>query len=168
MNIGLSLGSNRGNRLRNLQLARDYLVSLTPHPPYRQSAVYETVPIACAPGASPYLNAVVEIEFSGGVRALFDKTHAYELGHGRAAERAAGINAARTIDIDILYAGTSEVREPDLVVPHPRLAARAFVLTPLAEIRPELKIPGGRATVQQLRDQLPPTVGEVTLIQQDW
>ena len=65
-------------------------------------------------------------------------------------------NAARTIDIDILYFGEERIAEPDLIVPHPRMGDRRFVLLPLATLRPDLV------------RELPGTAVEVRLVQQEW
>ena len=64
-------------------------------------------------------------------------------------------NRSRTIDLDLLYHGTRTLDEPDLQLPHPRLPLRGFVLHPLAEIRPELVLPGQTKAVRELTKELP-------------
>lgn len=166
MRVGLGLGSNLGDRLLNLQRARNYLLSLSPERWHRQSPVYETEPVGCPPNSPKFLNAVLEIEFSGAPRTLLKKTQAYEVAHGR--DRSLPVNAAREIDIDILYFGEKEVLEKNLVIPHPRLAARRFVLLPLSTIAPDLIIKGTGKTVRQLLRELPGGGGAVTFLRQDW
>ena len=156
MKVGLSLGSNLGDRLQNLQLARSFLRSLSPARWHQASPVYETVPVDCPPNSPAFLNAVVEIEFTGTPQDLLRQIHAYEAAHGR--DRRLPKNAARTIDIDILYFGDQKIAEADLIVPHPRMQERRFVLLPLAMIRPDLTaarvLPGG--------------VGDVRFVQGEW
>jgi 2-amino-4-hydroxy-6-hydroxymethyldihydropteridine diphosphokinase len=166
MKVGLALGSNVGDRLRQMQHAKNYLLSLSPEAWHRASPLYETEPVGCPPGSEKFLNAVLEIEFGGAPRTLLKKVLAYEVAHGR--RRAAGPNAPRTIDIDILYFGQREVLEKDLVIPHPRLAGRRFVLVPLATIRPEMIVKGTGKTVRMLLRELPEGAGSVTFVQAEW
>jgi 2-amino-4-hydroxy-6-hydroxymethyldihydropteridine diphosphokinase len=72
------------------------------------------------------------------------------MGRVRGVER----NAPRVIDLDILYVDDLIFNEAELILPHPRLAERRFVLEPLAEIRPEIVIPGQHLTVRELLDLL--------------
>ena len=166
MKVGLGLGSNVGDRLLQLQHAKCYLLSLSPAQWHRTSPVYETAPVNCPPDSPAFFNAVVEIEFTGTPRTLLTKTLAYELAQGR--DRAAGVNAARTIDIDILFFGEKQVAANDLSIPHPRLAERRFVLVPLATICPDLIVPGVGKTVRTLLCELPERGEAVKLVQQDW
>jgi 2-amino-4-hydroxy-6-hydroxymethyldihydropteridine diphosphokinase len=166
MKVGLGLGSNVGDRLLQLQQAKRYLLSLSPEQWHRASPVYETQPVGCPVGAEKFLNAVLEIEFTGAPRTLLKKILAYEKAHGR--DRTTGVNAPRTIDIDILYFGEKEIAEKNLVVPHPRLAERRFVLVPLSTLRPEMIIKGTGKTVKLLLRELPAREGEVRFVQQDW
>jgi len=166
MRVGLSLGSNRGDRLAQLQSAKGYLSSLAAQSPLLASAIYETSPIDCPPASAAFLNAVIEIDFSGSPRTLLQQVLAYEAAHGR--DRSAGPNAPRTIDIDILYFGDTIVAEPDLTIPHPRLAVRRFVLVPLLAICPDRIVAGIGRTVRALGQELPERSGEVRFVQQDW
>jgi 2-amino-4-hydroxy-6-hydroxymethyldihydropteridine diphosphokinase len=166
MKVGLGLGSNLGDRLRHLQQAKAWLLSLSPESWHIASPVYETEPVGCPPGSPKFLNTVLEIEFTGAPRTLLKKVAAYELAHGR--DRNLPKNAARTIDIDILYFGEKEVLEKDLVVPHPRMAGRRFVLLPLSTIRPDLIIKGTGRTVRMLLRELPAEDGQVRFVQHEW
>ena len=166
MKVGLGLGSNLDDRLRHLQQAKAFLLSLSQEEWHIASPLYETEPVGCPPNSPRFLNAVLEIEFEGAPRTLLKKLSAYEVAHGR--DRELPKNAARTIDIDILYFGEKEILEKDFVIPHPRLAERRFVLLPLSTIRPELIIKGTGQTVRGLLRQLPAQEGEVKFVQQDW
>ncbi|MGA2138678.1 MAG: 2-amino-4-hydroxy-6-hydroxymethyldihydropteridine diphosphokinase [Verrucomicrobiia bacterium] len=166
MKVGLGLGSNLGERLQHLQQAKAYLLSLSPEAWHVASPLYETEPVGCPPNSPKFLNAVLEIEFSGAPRTLLKKLLAYERAHGR--DRDLPKNAARPIDIDILYFGEKEILEKDFVVPHPGMAARRFVLLPLSTIRPDMIVKGTGKTVRMLLRELPAREGEVKFMQQDW
>ena len=166
MKVGLSLGSNVGDRLLHLQQTKRYLLSLSPEQWHRASPLYETEPVDCSPGVTKFLNAVLEIKFTGAPRTLLKKLLAYETAHGR--DRAAGLNAPRTIDLDILYFGKREVLEKDLVIPHPRLAQRRFVLVPLSTLQADMIVKGTAKTVRMLLRELPAREGDVRFVQQEW
>ena len=166
MKVGLALGSNLGDRLRHLQQAKAYLLSLSREGWHVASPVYETEPVGCPPHSPKFLNAVLEIEFPGAPKTLLKKLLAYEVAHGR--DRNLPKNAARTIDLDILYFGEKEIVEKDLVVPHPRMAERRFVLLPLSTIRPDMIVKGTGKTVRMLLRELPAREGEVKFVQQEW
>jgi len=166
MKVGLGLGSNLGERLQHLQQAKAYLLSLSPEAWHVASPLYETEPVGCPPNSPKFLNAVLEIEFLGAPRTLLKKLLAYERAHGR--DRDLPKNAARPIDIDILYFGEKEILEKDFVVPHPGMAARRFVLLPLSTIRPDMIVKGTGKTVRMLLRELPAREGEVKFMQQDW
>ena len=166
MKVGLALGSNLGDRLKHLQQAKSYLLSLSPEQWHLASPLYETEPIGCPPNSPRFLNAVLEIEFTGAPTTLLKRTQAYEGAHGR--DRSLPKNAARSIDIDILYFGGKEVVEKNLVIPHPGLASRRFVLLPLSTIQPEMIVKGTGKTVRMLLRELPEREGEVRFVQQEW
>jgi 2-amino-4-hydroxy-6-hydroxymethyldihydropteridine diphosphokinase len=135
--VYLGLGSNLGSRARNLSAARRRLrqkgVRIL-----RQSRVLETAPWGVS-DQPRFLNQVVEGEWQGTPRALLRVVKAVEKEGGRKPARRWG---PRVIDVDILLFGDERVREPDLVIPHPRMQERDFVLTPLAELGVR---PGGRS-----------------------
>jgi 2-amino-4-hydroxy-6-hydroxymethyldihydropteridine diphosphokinase len=117
-----------------------------------RSSLYSTAPVGFA--AQPrFVNAVMELETALAPRELLDGLMAIELEFGR--DRVSGIaNGPRTLDLDILLLGDLAVREPDLTIPHPRLAERAFVLVPLYEIAPRAIDPASGRTVSQLLESL--------------
>ncbi|MBX3003698.1 MAG: 2-amino-4-hydroxy-6-hydroxymethyldihydropteridine diphosphokinase [Anaerolineales bacterium] len=146
--IYLGLGSNRGERMANLEAA---LAALTPAVRMvRRSTVYETEPWGYVEQAR-FLNMVVEAETELSPQELLAHIKHIEQQVGRVASFRYG---PREIDIDILLYGDFQVdlgeAEARLTIPHPRLAERAFVLVPLAELAPQLAVPGLAATVAEL------------------
>ena len=128
--IYLGLGSNLGTRARNLSAARRRLrqrgVRIL-----RQSRVIETEPWGVS-DQPRFLNQVVEAEWDGTPRQLLRSIKAVEREGGRTATRRWG---PRVIDVDILLFDEQRVTEPDLVIPHPRINERSFVLDGLRELR---------------------------------
>jgi 2-amino-4-hydroxy-6-hydroxymethyldihydropteridine diphosphokinase len=154
MRAGIAFGSNLGDRLLTLRQARACVAaSALLAPPFLASSVYLTSPVDCPPGTEPFLNAVLEAELTGDPVALLRDLRALEHGLGRPESR--GRNEPRLIDLDLLYAGDREINTAELVLPHPRISGRRFVLAPLAEIRPGLILPGQTKTVSQLLKTLP-------------
>lgn len=150
---GIALGSNLGDRSANLRAAISCLREIAPPAaPMLRAPVYQTEPRFCPPGSPQFLNTVVEIAYEGSPLDLLEQTRAIEsrLGRQRGSER----NAPRTIDIDLLYFGDQTLDHPDLTLPHPRLGERRFVLQPLADIRPELILPGQHRSVREMLAQL--------------
>ena len=134
MRAYLGLGSNLGDREAHLRAAVASLEEVV-----AVSGVYETEPLG-GPGAQgPYLNAVVALETERSPRALLGECRRLEAAAGRVRAERWG---ARTLDVDVLLVGDLVVRGDDLVVPHPRLWVRRFVLAPLAELDPSL-VPAG-------------------------
>jgi 2-amino-4-hydroxy-6-hydroxymethyldihydropteridine diphosphokinase len=153
MRAGISLGSNLEPRLLALREACRAISRL-----HRGSGsmlcskVYETSPVNCPPGSPHFLNAALEFSTELQLRHLFSELKAIEANLGRTS----GLprNSPRMIDLDLLYFGDGTLFESDLVVPHPRISSRRFVLQPLADIRPELILPNFRKSVRQLLAEL--------------
>ena len=151
---GLALGSNLGDRLAHLRQGRDLLLSLHEGPAHAAvSPVYETEPVDCPPGSASFLNAVVEIRTSLDPGQLLRQLIRLEseLGRSPARER----NTARSLDLDIIYAGQLVIDTPTLILPHPRMTVRRFVLQPLADVRPDFVLPGNKRDIAQLLAALP-------------
>jgi 2-amino-4-hydroxy-6-hydroxymethyldihydropteridine diphosphokinase len=130
----LGLGSNMGDRCRQLQAAIAQLPDLV-----AVSALYETQPLGGPPGQSPYLNMVVELDTDLSPRQLLELGQSLEAGAGRV--RGARWSS-RPLDVDVLLVDGQVVDSDDLVVPHPRMWERRFVLVPLSDLVPELVPPG--------------------------
>jgi 2-amino-4-hydroxy-6-hydroxymethyldihydropteridine diphosphokinase len=143
----VSLGSNLGDREGHLCAAFAALRALRGVRDVVASRVYETDPVG--PGEQgAYLNAAARLRTRLSPRALLEALLAIERGAGR--ERGAERNTARTLDLDLLLYGERALDEPDLVVPHPRLGERPFVLEPLCDLDPEVVVPGRGAAVRDL------------------
>lgn len=149
---GIALGSNLGDRPAHIRAAIKGLIEIAvPGEAVLIAPVYQTEPRFCPPGSPPFLNTVIEIAFDGGASELLALTQAMEqkLGRTRGNER----NAPRVIDIDLLYLGEEPLEDGTLILPHPRIGERRFVLQPLADIRPDLALPGRNPTIKEmLRD----------------
>ena len=129
----LGLGSNLGDRRRYLSDAVAAIPDVV-----AVSRVYETAPVG-GPDQDPYLNIVVELDTILDARSLLEVCRAREA----AAERVRVVRwGPRTLDVDVLWIDGETVDEPDLIVPHPRLFQRAFVLAPLGELAPDV-VPEG-------------------------
>jgi 2-amino-4-hydroxy-6-hydroxymethyldihydropteridine diphosphokinase len=135
----LGLGSNLGDRLANLQAAVDALQAEAGLRVTASSRVWETKPVG-GPPQPDYLNTVIRIETDLSARDLLDVARRVEARLGRVRKERWG---ARTMDVDILLYDDEEVDESDLVVPHPRMKQRAFVLLPLLELEPDPVLPDG-------------------------
>ena len=139
--VGLALGSNIGDCIANLQAARDCLREIaTLGEPFLQASTYQTEPLNCPPGSPIFFNSVVEMAWEGDPFELLKITQAIESRLGRTVKPER--NAPRIIDVDLLYFGDEIIDSEVLVLPHPRIGERRFVLEPLAEIRPDLILPG--------------------------
>jgi 2-amino-4-hydroxy-6-hydroxymethyldihydropteridine diphosphokinase len=142
----VGLGANLGEREVTLRAAVDALGAEEGIEVVALSMLRETEPVGV--GEQPlYLNGAVALETMLAARQLLDRLQALELRFGRV--RVAGEHGPRTLDLDLLLYGDAEIDEPGLVVPHPRLHERRFVLEPLAELAPGLVVPG-RGEVESL------------------
>lgn len=149
MRAGIALGSNLGDRLAHLRTACALLrESAVIGEPARYSRIYETEPVGTASDAGAFLNAVAEVEFEGHPLTLLDELQGIEARLGRPSKRPR--NASRTIDLDVLYVGNLALSNAEIVIPHPRLHIRRFVLQPLCDLRPELVLPGQHRSVAEL------------------
>ena len=148
--VYLSLGSNMGDRAANLRQAIDGLRSLGEV--VAVSSFYETEPVEVT--AQPwFLNCAVSLDTEKMPKQLMRQVLELEQSMGRRRLQKKG---PRLIDIDILLFANSVIDTKELVVPHPAMHERRFVLEPLAEIAPDVRYPGLKKTVRELRDALGP------------
>lgn len=132
----IGLGANLGDARATVLSAMDAIADIDGLALTRTSSLYGSAPVDATGG--DYVNAVVEVQTRLKARVLLDALHALELQAGR--ERPFR-NAPRTLDLDLLLYGQEAVDLPDLMLPHPRMWTRAFVLRPLQEIAPTLVSP---------------------------
>lgn len=165
--FGLSLGTNVGDRLLNLTRARQALADTPGLTIAEQSGVYETEPVAVDPVycQQQFLNAVLIVRSTFSPAQLAERAHAIEAELGR--RRTTDRNAPRPIDVDIIYADARTVHEEGLIIPHPRWHERRFVVQPLAEVRPDIVLPGRDETVAEQLLSLP-TRPRVILFRREW
>lgn len=146
----LSLGSNVGDRVANLNSAISRLQTLGKV--LQVSSLYETEPVEFT--AQPwFLNCAVELDTEKTPQELMDALLEIEQQMGRKRTQKKG---PRNIDMDILLFGTSTVTTKGLTIPHPAMHERRFVLEPLAEIAAEMRHPALQRTIRELRDALSP------------
>ena len=166
MRTAVALGSNLGDRLEKLRAARSAILGVSNvKPPVLSSAIYETEPVDCEPGAAKFLNAVVEFDYQGDPASLLEQLMRIEQALGRSRDHPK--NVSRSIDIDLLYYGDRKIESQRVQLPHPRLHLRKFVLQPLADIRPGLVLPGQAKTVRQLLEELK-EFGAVVRLMDNW
>jgi len=166
MRTGVALGSNLGDRLGNLRAARKAILALpNVKPPVLSSAIYETEPVGCEPGAEKFLNAVVEFDYEGDPARLLEQLIRIEEALGR--KRDHSKNISRAIDIDLLYCGDCSIENERLQLPHPRIHLRKFVLQPLTDVRADLVLPNQRKTIRELLAESK-EAGEVIRVADDW
>ena len=164
--VGIALGSNLGNRLRHLQDARDLLRNIAVPGSLIQAPIFQTEPVDCPPDSPDFYNTVIEIGYSGTPHDLLDATQAIEFRLGR--ETVQERNSPRVIDVDILYFGDECIEGEILDLPHPRLTSRRFVLQPLAEIRPELILPGDQVSIAEHLRHLDSNEPPLVTVQAVW
>lgn len=144
------MGSNVGDRLGHFRTALAEIGELRATEIVRVSSVYDTAPWGVT-DQGRFLNAVLELRTGLPPSELLEELAGVESRCGRVRHERWG---PRTIDLDILLYDDRVIDGKDLTVPHPRLAQRAFVLVPLAELEPALEVPGLGATVSALLEQL--------------
>jgi 2-amino-4-hydroxy-6-hydroxymethyldihydropteridine diphosphokinase len=145
----VALGANLGSATQTLRQAFDRLAGLSTEP-LRRSSLWETTPVDCPPGSPTFVNAVARLtpRLSETAESFLAKLQELERQFGRRPK--AVLNEPRPLDLDLIDFRNELRRTPDLVLPHPRAHLRRFVLAPLAEIEPDLVLPGQQLTVGML------------------
>jgi len=164
--FGIAIGTNLGDREANLQRGFAMLIERVQPVAVLAGGVYETEPVDCAPGTQAFLNSVIELEAACTPQGMHAHLQAIEQAMGRPSVREK--NAPRSLDLDLLYAEDYVSDDPVLIVPHPRLHLRRFVLQPLADIRPDLVLPGHTLSITEHLTALQDDPASVRLIKKDW
>lgn len=163
------MGSNLGDRLRNLQDAVKALrPSLEHGSAIEKSPVFSTEPVDCPEGSEEFLNAVIVVRYAGTVSGFLHLTQSIECDAGRPSVRTRGVNAPRVVDLDLLYAGNESLVTEELTLPHPRMHQRRFVLEPLARLRPGLVLPGFSMSIQGQLDALQSNEPPLRWVTAEW
>lgn len=149
--VFFSLGSNMGDRADNIRRACLGMWESGGLIDARASSVYETDPWGPVP-QGPFLNCAVRARTCLSPIELLHMAQRVEVGLGRTRHVRWG---PRTIDIDILLFGGERIDLPELQIPHPRMWERAFVLVPLAELEPGMKVPGAGVALRDFAIALP-------------
>jgi 2-amino-4-hydroxy-6-hydroxymethyldihydropteridine diphosphokinase len=144
----VGIGSNLERPREQVLQAFDELDRMPATRLVRKSSLYRTAPVGHA-GQPDFINAVAELDSALSPREMLEQLRRIEASHGRARSFP---NAPRTLDLDLLLFDERTIGDADLVVPHPRMHERAFVLKPLAEIAPGVAIPG-KGTVKDLLEK---------------
>ncbi len=153
MRAGISLGSNLGDRADHLDRAVIEVTALSATDAHvRVSSYHSTTPVDCPPGSGDFLNAAMEIEWTDQPLTLLHELQRIEAAHGRPKVRST--NSPRPLDLDLLYLDDVTLNTAELVLPHPRLSEREFVLRPLNEISADRYIRCFRKTVSELLSTL--------------
>ena len=148
--IFIGVGSNLGDRKETIESAQQVFSQSLGIRLIRSAPLYETEPVG-GPAQGLYLNTVWEVETSLQPREILDLLLQIESQFGRNRKEK---NEPRTIDLDILFFDDEIIEEPDLVVPHPRLHERWFVLKPLWDLRADFVHPIFKKSICELLDQV--------------
>lgn len=146
----IGLGANLGDAKTNVLLAMQAIAALPSTMLRSRSSLYRSKPVDA--GGPDFINAVIEVETDLCAPALLHELQSLEHAAGRQRPYP---NAPRTLDLDLLLYGDASINSPTLVIPHPRMGQRAFVLLPLAEIAPDRVHDSAlQATCSQLVERL--------------
>jgi len=151
----VALGSNQGDSRQILVDAMERLQAIAAAP-ILKSSLWQSTPVDCPPDSPRFVNAAVGLVPVAGETpdSLLAKLQALEQAFGRQPKQV--LNEARPLDLDLIAFGAKTCTRPELTLPHPRAQVRRFVLQPLAEIAPDLVLPGQRLSVLDLLVGLPP------------
>ena len=144
----IGLGANLGNAIGTLEKALEALAAIPQSRVVSHSSFYRSAPLGFS-GQPDFVNSVALLRTRLSAREVLDQLHEIENRFGRTREFR---NAPRTLDLDLLLHGQERISTHDLEVPHPRMHVRRFVLEPLAEIAPQMNIPGRGSVADLLRE----------------
>lgn len=149
----IALGSNLGDSRNTILRGMDRLQELSVKP-LQRSSLWQSAPVDCPPGSPVFLNAVVALTPKPGEtpESLLAKLQALEKEFGRRAKKV--LNEPRPLDLDLIAFANETRAGAQLTLPHPRAHLRRFVLAPLAEIAPDVALPGQAKTVETLLREL--------------
>lgn len=150
----IACGSNLGDRERTIRDALLWLQQTGEILVRKVSPLYETEAEGFNKPAPPFINSVAELEVSCSATRLLEIMRETENHFGRT-RSSCGEYLSRTLDLDLLLFGEEQIQQSNLVVPHPRMMQRWFVLRPLADLSPDLPIPGTKRTVVEVLNQIP-------------
>lgn len=136
--VYVGLGANLGDARACIEQAAAELAAWPGVSRFVLSPLYRSAPVDAS--GPDYVNAVARFDTDLTAIRLLRTLQELELAHGRLRPYR---NAPRTLDLDLLLYGSREIKEPDLIVPHPRMHQRAFVLRPLADLAPDMRLPEG-------------------------
>lgn len=148
--VALAFGTNLGDPAATAAAAVGGLLAAGLAEP-RLSDLFATRPVDCLPGTPPFVNGAVVGEWPGTPHDLLRTCQRLETAAGRPANHSR--QEARALDLDILLFDQLVLTLPELILPHPRLATRMFVLAPLAQIAPLWPVPGLGRTVEELLER---------------
>lgn len=129
--------------------------------PVIHSSLYRSAAVDCPPGSPDFVNGVSLLTVAAGLspETLLESLQGLEDRFGR--RREGPRNAPRSLDLDLIAYGDRQLQTPSLILPHPRAQQRRFVLAPLAELLPDLRLPGQESAVRELLAGLPGTGDEL-------
>ena len=153
MFIAFAFGSNLGERELYIQQAMQRLAE-EGLGEIQISSLWRSEPVDCPEGSEEFINGAGVGQWSGSATELLDLFQKLELEIGRAPKTQREVNAPRVIDLDVLMFGEELINTARLIVPHPRMIEREFVLGPLAEIVPDIFIPGLMSTVAEVFEEV--------------
>ena len=150
----IAIGSNQDNPIQNVRRAFTRLQELSAGE-VRVSSLWRSTPIDCQPGSPEFINAAADILPLPGEtpETLLRKLQAMEIEAGRKPK--AVLNEPRPLDLDLISFGEERRNSPELILPHPRAHQRRFVLAPLAEIAPELRLLNEGKSLRELMADAP-------------
>ena len=162
----VSLGSNLGDSVAMLRTARTLLRKRTGASEVSSAPLYQTEPIDCPPDTPVFLNTILSLVADLTPHELLSCGQQIEVELGRPEDH--GFHEPRTVDIDLIASGSAEINSSLLTLPHPRAHLRSFVLTPLADLYPDLILPGKKQSTQSLLQALPKEEPGPSLFLERW